>query len=294
MDAPTGERDGYNLSENDISENVERLHKRIAASGICSRRAAETMILEGRVAVNGKQVRELGVKVGPADVVTVDGNELGVAKLHYVIMNKPAGYVTTLADPHAKRTVADLMPDLGVQLKPVGRLDKETEGLLLCTNDGPLALRLTHPRYGVEKEYQVAVAGRLSDQAIKQLTKGVWIEGGRTAPAKVDRPFFDENKNMTFFQLTIHEGRKRQVRQMCLAVGAPVKKLKRVRFGPLVLHKLPKGTCRALGKVEVDALWDAVKAGETSAPTAKALVSKPTPRPSRRPAKTGAAVPVSE
>lgn len=241
-----------------MNETAERLHKRIAASGLCSRRAAEKMILEGRVAVNGQEIRELGVKVLPVDVVAVDGKPIGVAKLHYVILNKPAGYVTTLADPHAKKTVAELMPDLGVQLKPVGRLDKETEGLLLCTNDGPLALRLTHPRYGVEKEYQVAVDGNLSEQARKQFAKGVWIEGGKTAPAKIERVFFDETKNITLFRMTIHEGRKRQVRQMCLSVGHPVRKLKRVRFGPLQLHKLPKGTCRALGKVEVDALKKAV------------------------------------
>lgn len=266
----------------EIVDDRERLHKRIAASGLCSRRAAEKRILEGRVAVNGEVVRTLGYKVAAEDVIAVDGKVVGVAKLHYVILNKPVGYVTTLADPHAKRTVADLMPDLGVQLKPVGRLDKDTEGLLLCTNDGDLALRLAHPRYGVEKEYQVAVEGQMTEMAERQLRKGIWIQGGKTAPAKVEGVFYDEKKKWTFFRITIHEGRKRQVREMCMAVGFPVKKLRRVRFGPLVLHKLPKGSCRALGKVEVDALWDAVKGGETSAPKPKAMVKKPAPR--RRPA----------
>jgi 23S rRNA pseudouridine2605 synthase len=236
----------------------ERLHKRIAASGLCSRRAAEKLILEGLVAVNGVTVTELGTKVGPEDQVSVNGKLLETAKLHYIVLNKPRGYVTTLADPHAKRTVKDLFPDLGVQLKPVGRLDKDTEGLLLATNDGQLALRLTHPRYGVEKEYQVAVEGKLSEKAEKQLTHGIYIEGGKTAPAKVEGLFYDENKKWTFFRMTIHEGRKRQIRQMCLAVGNPVKKLKRVRFGPVHLDKLPRGTCRVLGKQEVDALRSVV------------------------------------
>ena len=236
---------------------MDRLHKRIAASGLCSRRAAEKLIEEGRVAVNGQTVTELGTKVCEEDVVAVDGKPLGTARLHYVLLNKPKGYVTTLSDPHADKTVADLMPDLGVQLKPVGRLDKDTEGLLLCTNDGALALRLTHPRYGVEKEYQVAVEGKLSKDAERRLRTGVFLESGKTAPAQVEGIFFDDKKNQTFLRITIHEGRKRQIREMCLAVGFPVKKLRRVRFGPLRMTKLPRGQCRSLGKAEVEALYQA-------------------------------------
>lgn len=235
---------------------TERLHKRIAAAGICSRRAAETLILEGRVSVNGVKIDTLGTKVGPDDVVTVDGKLLGSPKLHYVILNKPKGYVTTLADPHAKRTVKELTPDLGAPLKPVGRLDKDTEGLLLLTNDGALAMRLTHPRYGVEKEYQVAVEGRVLPETVRKLEGGIYIEGGKTAPAQIDGVFFDEKKGWTFFRMTIHEGRKRQIREMALAVGHPVKRLKRVRFGPLHLSRLPRGQCKVLGKREIDALYE--------------------------------------
>ena len=237
---------------------TERLHKRIAASGLCSRRAAEKLILDGKVEVNGNPVTTLGVKVGPEDKVSVNGKVLSFAKLHYIAMNKPTGYLTTLADPHAKQTVKELLPDLGVQLKPVGRLDKETEGLLLFTNDGELAMRLTHPRFGVEKEYQVAVVGQLRAEARKRLASGIFIGGTKTAPAKVEGEFFDDKKGWTFFRMTIHEGRKRQIRVMCLAVGHPVKRLKRTRFGPVHLDKLPKGTCRVLGKKEIDALKLAV------------------------------------
>ena len=208
--------------------------------------------------VNGQPVTEQGTKVTGEDVVAVDGKTLGVSRLHYIALNKPAGYVTTLSDPHAKKTVKDLFPDLGVLLKPVGRLDKETEGLILATNDGELAMRLTHPRYGVEKEYQVAVEGQVSEAALRRLRTGLFIEGGKTAPAQVEGLFWDEGKKQTFFRITIHEGRKRQIRQMCLAVGNPVKKLKRVRFGPVHLSRLPRGTCRTLGKEEVDALKAAV------------------------------------
>jgi 23S rRNA pseudouridine2605 synthase len=230
---------------------AERLHKRIAASGLCSRRAAEQLILEGKVKVNGKLVQELGTKVGPEDRVAVEGKLLAPAKLYYLAMNKPAGVVTTLSDPHAKRTVRELLPDLGVMLKPVGRLDKDTEGLLLFTNDGDLALRLTHPRYGVDKEYQVAVAGELKPETKAKLETGIYLPTGKTAPAKVEGVFFDSKKGWSFFRMTIHEGKKRQIREMCLAMGHPVKRLKRVRFGPVHLNRLPKGTCRMLGKEEV-------------------------------------------
>lgn len=266
---------------------TERLHKRIAASGLCSRRAAEKLILEGRVEVNGKPVTELGVKVGPEDKVSVNGKVLAFAKLHYIAMNKPSGYLTTLADPHAKQTVKDLLPDIGVQLKPVGRLDKETEGLLIFTNDGELAMRLTHPRYGVEKEYQVAVVGELRPEAKKRLAQGIFIGGMKTSPARVEGEFYDDKKKWTFFRMTIHEGRKRQIRVMCLAVGNPVKRLKRVRFGPVHLDKLPKGTCRVLGKKEVDALKAAVglteekpvaKAGTTGAERRKPSGDEQAPR----------------
>lgn len=235
-------------------EGAERLHKRIAASGLCSRRAAEEMIREGRVEVNGATVSEMGVKVLPEDEIKVDGRIIGTAQTYTLVMNKPVGYVTTLDDPQGRPTVKKLLPDLGVQVKPVGRLDMNSEGLLLFTNDGLLAQRLTHPRFGVEKEYLAVVEGDPADAALDKLRKGIWIEGGKTAPARVERFHEDRKGSTTTLKITIHEGRKRQVRLMCEAINHPVRSLKRVRIGPLVLKNMPPSSCRMLGKKEVDAL----------------------------------------
>ena len=236
-------------------QSEERLHKRIAASGLCSRRAAEDLIREGRVQVNGKTVTEMGVKVSPEDEIKVDGKTLATAKIYTLLMNKPVGYLTTLSDPQKRRTVQQLLPQLDVQVKPVGRLDMDSEGLLLFTNDGALAQRLTHPRYGIEKEYQVTVRGIPTEQSLEKLRKGVYIEeGGKTAPAKVQRVHDDSRKGACVLRITIHEGRKRQVRLMCEAVGHPVQSLRRIRIGPLVLKDLPPGACRSLSKVEIDKL----------------------------------------
>lgn len=233
----------------------ERLHKRIAASGLCSRRAAEELIREGRVEVNGEVVIEMGVKVSPEDEVRVDGRPIGVAKAYTLIMNKPVGYLTTLSDPQGRPTVKKLLPTLGALVKPVGRLDMDTEGLLLFTNDGLLAQRLAHPRFGVEKEYQATVQGIPEEEALDRLRKGVYIEeGGKTAPAKVQRVHEDRRHGTAVLRITIHEGRKRQVRLMFEAIGHPVLALKRIRIGPLVLKNLPAGACRMLGKVELDKL----------------------------------------
>lgn len=232
----------------------ERLHKRIAAAGVCSRRAAEELIRQGRVMVNGSVVTEMGVQVGDDDTISVDGQVVAAARLMTLMMNKPKGYTTTLSDPFARQTVGDLLPKLSAQLKPIGRLDKDTEGLLLFTNDGQLALRLTHPRYGVEKEYVALVDGEPDDKALEKLRKGVFVEGKKTAPAKVER----SRNNPSELMITIHEGRKRQIRLMCLSVGFPVSKLKRVRVGPIRMRNLPKGTCKMLSQIELAALRAAV------------------------------------
>lgn len=238
-----------------MSDGQERLHKRIAAAGIASRRAAEKMILEGRVTVNDATITELGFKVGEDDVICVDNRPIAQPKLFYLLMNKPKGIITTMSDPEGRRTVLDLLPDLGATLKPVGRLDKDTEGLLIFTNDGALAQRLTHPKYAVDKEYVVTVRGQASEQALAKLSKGVWIpEVGKTQPASVTRVYRDSKTDRTAFHLTLHEGKKRQVRLMCLAIGHPVKELKRVRVGPIELKGQPRGTCRMLTKPEIDAL----------------------------------------
>lgn len=234
----------------------ERLHKRIAASGLCSRRAAEELIRAGRVTVNGATVSEPGTKVSEEDQVCVDDRELTRPRHHYLVMNKPAGYVTTMSDPQGRRTVAHLLPKLNATLKPVGRLDLQTEGLLLFTNDGELANRLTHPRYGVEKEYLALLDREPDEKQIERLRKGVFIEGGKTSPAKVERA--RQGKGGAALRIAIHEGRNRQVRLMCQAVGLRVKDLKRTRIGFLRSTGLRPGECRMLGQEEAKRLRTAV------------------------------------
>jgi 23S rRNA pseudouridine2605 synthase len=237
---------------------AERLHKRIAASGLCSRRAAERLIEEGRVMVNGQSVTAMGIMVDEDDLIEVDGQALGVAKNYTLIMNKPVGVVTTLSDPQGRPTVRKFLPDVGVQLKPVGRLDMDSEGLLIFTNDGELANRLTHPSHKIDKEYEVIVTGKPDAHALDRLRKGVMVEDRKTAPAEVEvggRSAADS----TFLRITIHEGRKRQIRLMCEEIGHPVLSLKRVRIGPIVLRKLPRGACRMLGQTEIAALRRAVR-----------------------------------
>lgn len=232
----------------------ERLHVRIAHSGLCSRRTAEQLILEGRVTVNNEPVVVLGTKVTEDDVVAVDGEVLGVARLHTVVLNKPVGIVTTMSDPQGRPTVKRLLPDLGVPLKPVGRLDMDTSGLLLCTNDGELANRLMHPKYGVDKEYEVTVVGVPDEKALGRLAKGVFIEGRKTAPARVELLHRDPKGATSRLRITVHEGRKRQIRLMCQSVGHPVQKLERTRYAFLRLKGMRPGECRRLGQKEVDQL----------------------------------------
>lgn len=230
--------------------NLQRIHKVIAASGITSRRKAEELIQQGRVTVNGEIVTTLGVKVGDADVITVDGQAIRRAlEMQYLVMNKPKGYVTTMDDPQRRQTIMQLLPDTGAVLKPVGRLDMDTEGLLLCTNDGDLAARLAHPRYGIEKEYEAALKGEITDDAIKRLERGVFIDGERTHPAKVE--VISRGDGRSVVRITIHEGRNRQVRRMTECVGYPVNKLRRVRYGPIVLRRLPPGGSRMLSVPEI-------------------------------------------
>jgi pseudouridine synthase len=239
----------------------ERLHVRIAHSGLCSRRKAEELIREGRVTVNGEVVQEMGVSVLPSDDVRVDGKPARPAKHYTLILNKPRGLVTTLSDPQGRPTIQRCLPDYGVQLKPVGRLDMDTEGLLLVTNDGELANRLAHPRYGIEKEYLAVVRGVPDDKTLDRLRKGVFIEGGKTQPARVEMLKAERDQPTRALRIVLHEGRKRQVRQMCEAVGHPVVSLKRVRVGPLLLKGLRPGECKLLGKKDVDHLRKLVGLG---------------------------------
>jgi 23S rRNA pseudouridine2605 synthase len=233
----------------------ERLQKVLARAGYGSRRSVEDLIEKGRVVVNG-EVAVLGrrVEVG-CDVVSVDGAPVGLLPgLVYYLLNKPAGVVTTATDPDGRPTVVDLVPD-EPRIFPVGRLDAETEGLLLLTNDGQLAQRLTHPSYGVEKEYLVMVSVDPSPAAIRSLREGVLLEDGITSPARVARV------GAGVLRITVHEGRNRLVRRMCLAVGSPVERLVRVRIGPLCEVRLRPGAWRELTQREVRALSEATVTG---------------------------------
>ncbi len=239
-----------------------RLHRFIAQCGVTSRRKAEDLIREGLVSVNGVTVTEMGVSVDPeTDQVEVEGKPVALPDKRSYLFNKPRGIVTTLSDPRGRPTVAGFFPGDVKGLKPVGRLDMQTEGLMIVTNDGELAALLSHPRHGVEKEYVAQVKGVPESKAIERLRKGVWIEGGRTAPASVDLTGTDPKTGTSLLTLIIHEGRKHQVRLMCEAVGHPVVHLKRVRIGPFRLKGLSSGEMRKLSQKEVEALRLAARKG---------------------------------
>jgi 23S rRNA pseudouridine2605 synthase len=232
----------------------ERLQKVLARVGIGSRRVAENLIAAGRVTVNG-EVAVLGRRVhAEHDAVEVDGVRIGVRPdLVWYLLNKPRGVMTTASDPHADRTVVELVPD-EPRVFPVGRLDVDTEGLLILTNDGDLTHRLTHPSFGVEKEYVAEVEGSPSPADVRRLREGIELEDGMTAPAKASLT------PPSVLTITIHEGRNRQVRRMCDAIGHPVVRLVRTRIGPIVDRSLKPGTWRELTTDEVHALERAVAA----------------------------------
>ncbi|HEY2815446.1 MAG TPA: pseudouridine synthase [Acidimicrobiales bacterium] len=226
----------------------ERLQKVLARAGIGSRRHCEELIESGVVTVNGRQAT-LGDKVDPeSDGIEIDGVGIGIRPgLVYYLLNKPAGVVTSAGDPHGRTSVTDLVPD-EPRVYPVGRLDQDTEGLLLLTNDGDLTHRLTHPSFGVEKEYVAEVEGRPSRGSLRQLREGVELDDGVTAPAKASLV------DPSVVRLTIHEGRNRQVRRMCEAIGHPVVRLVRTRIGPITDRRLTPGEWRPLSTDEVRAL----------------------------------------
>jgi 23S rRNA pseudouridine2605 synthase len=229
-----------------------RLAKFLATSGVASRRASEEIIRAGRVAVGGSVVSDPARDVGPGDNVTVDGRTVSAVHERVVYaLNKPAGVVSTARDPQGRPTVVTLVPQTE-RLYPVGRLDIDTTGLILLTNEGELAHRLTHPSFEVPKTYRVAVwAPPVRDATLRALRNGIELEDGPTAPARVRRVSADT------IEITIHEGRKRQVKRMCEAVGHRVRQLERVAFGPLELGSLPRGRWRRLSPAEVDALMAA-------------------------------------
>ncbi len=232
----------------------ERIQKIISAAGVTSRRAAEQLISEGRVRVNGQVVTELGSKADASkDHIKVDGKLINPRQpLTYVMMNKPAGFVTTMADPEGRPTVLTLLKGLKIRVYPVGRLDYNTEGLLLLTNDGDFAHLITHPRHELPKTYRAKVKGVLGDREINELENGIYLDDGKTAPAKVKK--ISKEEANSWIDITIHEGRKRQVRRMFDRIGHSVIKLKRIRTGNLMLGDLPEGSFRHLTTAEVNAL----------------------------------------
>jgi 23S rRNA pseudouridine2605 synthase len=226
-----------------------RLAKYLASAGVASRREAERLIRSGRVSIGGQPVTDPATAVEPSDVVAVDGRPVSEAAERVVYaVNKPLGVVSTARDPQGRRTVVSLVPT-HLRLYPVGRLDIDTTGLILVTNDGELAHRLTHPRFEVEKTYRAVVANApVREKALKALSAGVQLDDGRTAPARVRRIAADT------IELTIHEGRKHQVKRMCEHVGHPVKRLTRTGFGPLALGDLRPGAYRRLSAAEAERL----------------------------------------
>jgi pseudouridine synthase len=235
----------------------ERLQKILSQAGVASRRLSEELIAQGRVQVNGVTVTELGTKADPdADEIKVDGRRIQAQKRkRYILLHKPRGYITTRSDPQGRPTVLDLLRGVREYIYPVGRLDYDSEGLILLTNDGELAARLTHPRHEVDKVYEARVRGIPDQHVLERLAKGVTIDDRRTAPAKVrliDPPNKRPSENeQTRIELAIHEGRQRQVRKMFDAVGHPVVRLKRVRIGPIEDPDMPPGHWRDLTPQEV-------------------------------------------
>jgi len=231
-----------------------RLNKYIAQAGVASRREADSLIEAGRVRVNGKVVQTLGYKLDDGtDVIEVDGKKISSQRaLLYVMLHKPPGYIVTRNDPFKRPTVLDLLPKFPERINPVGRLDFESEGLLLLTNDGDLALRLLHPRYGVKKLYRIKVKGRPEMASLKKIEKGIFLDRKKTAPAKISQ--IRRGQKASWMDIQIREGRKREVRRMFQAIGHPVLFLKRVRFAELSLGKLRSGQWRYLSNSEVSNL----------------------------------------
>jgi len=227
-----------------------RLQKLLAESGVASRRGAERLIREGRVTVDGR-VAGIGDSADPSiERVDLDGERVRPPARVYWVVNKPRGVLSTVRDPEGRPTVIDLVPQRGTRTFPVGRLDRETEGLVLLTNDGELTNALLHPSYEVEREYVVSVRGELSEREQQRLAKGIRLEDGMTAPARVSRVRFDPAQEISVFHLTLIEGRKRQIRRALAALGHPVRALSRIRMGPLKLGRLARGAARPITPAE--------------------------------------------
>lgn len=233
-----------------------RLQKFLSQAGVASRRSSEELIVGGRVSINGRPATELGVRVQPTDDVRVDGRRIRPAASQWYALHKPRGYMSTRSDPQGRQTLYDLVPPPMRRLFYVGRLDFDSEGLVLLTNDGDTAHRLLHPRYGVDREYDVELEEQVDDAALEQLRIGVQLDDGR-ARARTAR-----RRGGRRVVLTLQEGRKREVRRMFAELGYRVIRLRRVRYGPIRLGDLPPGEWRPLDERELDALHRVKRAGE--------------------------------
>ncbi len=230
-----------------------RLQKYLASCGVASRRKCEEYILQGRVRINGRVITELGTQVSAGDLITYEDKVITYEQSYvYYALNKPVGYVTTAKDEKNRPTVLDFFKDTDKRIFPVGRLDYNTSGLLILTNDGALTYALTHPKHHVNKTYDVKVSGKVQAQSIDQLRKGVVIEGKKTAPAVVK--ITEKNQNTTRLAITIHEGRNRQIRKMCELLGHSVLKLMRISVGEITLNGLEIGKYRELTENEINYL----------------------------------------
>ena len=230
-----------------------RLQKLLADSGVASRRAGEQIILAGRVMVNGKIVQELGTKVHPTrDQVTVDGQPARPRRRLYVALHKPPGFLCTRHDPEQRRIIGDLLPKEWQHLYPVGRLDKESEGLIFLTNDGQFALQLTHPRYGTRKIYQVTVSGRVATPMLKQMIQGV-RDKGETLKVEKAR-LLSASQSRSVVELELAEGKNHEIRRLLTALGLTITRLQRIRVGPIKLGELPPGKWRILTETEIKSL----------------------------------------
>ena len=230
-----------------------RINKYIASCGIASRRKSEEIILDKRVKVNGKTVCELSINIDEnKDIVEIDGKIISLSKNHiYIVLNKPEGYITTVKDQFDRPNVLDLVTDIKERVYPIGRLDYETSGLLILTNDGDLTYKLTHPKHEVDKTYVALVKGQPTYEELKKFRDGLDIEDYKTAPAKIRVVDVNEEKNYSKCEIKIHEGRNRQVRKMCKAINHPVLRLRRIAMGEIRLKGLKVGEYRHLTKEEI-------------------------------------------
>ncbi len=231
---------------------MERLQKVLAKAGFASRRGSEQLILDGKVTINGTVVRELGTKVDPTkDEIIVEGKHIRTEKPLYLLFNKPKGVITSISDPGGRKVIGDYIKDVKERVFPVGRLDYDTEGLLLLTNDGDFAFQMTHPSHQVSKTYHVTVEGVVHNEILDKLAKGVKLEDGITKPAEVEYVDVDPERKRTIFSITIKEGRNRQIRRMCEKVHLHIILLRRVKFGFLTLEGIARGTYRKMSEAEI-------------------------------------------